>query len=49
MSSDSSCSSERIFENGLHTAFLVFFAISLIAMVVMAFNLKESASGKSSR
>ncbi len=31
----------KIFENGLHTAFLVFFVISLVAVVVTVFNLKE--------
>jgi hypothetical protein len=34
------------FENGLHTAFLVFFAISLIAVVVTVLNLKEKAPAK---
>jgi EmrB/QacA subfamily drug resistance transporter len=34
------------FENGLHTAFLVFFVISLLAVVVTAFNLKENPSEK---
>jgi MFS family permease len=33
----------RIFEDGLHTAFLVFFVISLVAVVVTAFNLREKS------
>jgi hypothetical protein len=33
----------KVFENGLHTAFLVFFVISLVAVIVTVFNLKESS------